>query len=97
MKEESIPEQYPAVGIYHRVVVPTALVLIGLVLLIGSIENLSHPNVGRQGTWITLTVIGSVLVAGSVWLFVFSTVRHRRNTSDVLRTSNDSTREEHDE
>ena len=97
MKEEPIPEQYRAVGIYHRVVVPTALVLTGLALLIGSIENLLNPNVGRHGTWITLTVIGSVLVAGSVWLFVFSAVRHRRNISDVLRTSNNSTRDEHDE
>jgi hypothetical protein len=78
MKDGLTPEQYPFVGIYHRVVIPIALFLIGLVLIIGSIENLSNPDVIRRGLWITLTVVGSFLLVASAGLFVFASIRHRR-------------------
>jgi hypothetical protein len=80
MLDKLIRLLFGGVGIYHRVVVPIGLASIGLLLLIGSIENLSGPKVSGQGRWITFIVVGSLLVAGSVWLFVLANMRNRRFT-----------------
>jgi hypothetical protein len=78
MEGERMSAQHRVVGLFNRVVFPSVTLLAGIIVLVWVFEKASSSSGAHRGDLVTPTVLGIVIVLGSVGLFVFANLMHRR-------------------